>query len=119
MPRISTTWRWGMTSVARGRAAAARAPIAASAAIGSPANRRLARSTGQLECTLQLLRMRQMRLERRLHVHQELLELGVGGRGDQDRLERVDHGLVIRHLTVDIGLVEGLALERLDRDRKS
>ena len=59
--------------------------------------------------------MRQMRLKGRPHVHQELLELGVRSVGDQDLIQRVDDGLVIRHLTVDIGLVERLALERLDR----
>ena len=59
--------------------------------------------------------MRQMRLKRRPHVHQELLELGVRSVGDQDLVQRVDYGRVVRHLTVDIGLVERLALERLDR----
>ena len=59
--------------------------------------------------------MLEMRRDGRPHVHQELLELGVLGGGDQELVQRVEHGLVIRHFPVDIGLVERLALERLDR----
>jgi hypothetical protein len=57
----------------------------------------------------------QVRRDRRPHVDQELLELGVLGSGDQDLVDRIEHGLVIAHFPVDVGLVELLALERLDR----
>ena len=58
--------------------------------------------------------MLQVGLDGRPHIHQELLELGVLGGRESAAVQRADHRRVIRHFTVDVRLVERLALERLD-----
>ena len=48
--------------------------------------------------------MLEMRDERRTHLDQQCLELGVGGPGDERLVDRVEHRLVIGDLVVDVGL---------------
>src|SRR5690606_29136823 len=61
---------------------------------------------------LQLLRVLEVRDERWPHLDQQRLQLGVLRPGNERRVERVEHLLVIGGLVVDVRLVEGRAAER-------
>ena len=62
---------------------------------------------------LQVLGVLEVRDERRAHLDEQRLQLGVRGAGDQRLVDRVEHLLVVRDLVVDVRLVERRALERL------
>ena len=63
------------------------------------------------ERRLDVLRVLEVRDERRTHLDEKRLELGVGGTGEQRLVDRIEHLLVIGDLVVDIRLVERRALE--------
>src|SRR5438128_2623168 len=54
---------------------------------------------------LHVLRVREVPLERRIGIDQELLQIGVLGGGNERVLHGVDHGLVIGDLRIDVRLV--------------
>ena len=70
---------------------------------GPSAAARRARRGFLLERRLDLFGMLEMRDERRTHLDQQCLELGVGGPGDERLVDRVEHRLVIGDLVVDVG----------------
>src|SRR5262247_3798400 len=98
------------------------AGLAAGAAVPGPMLQRSGPSTAPrrasasslLERRLDLLGMLEMRDERRTHLDQEGLELGVLRAGDERLVHRVDHRLVIGDFVVDVGLVELPALQALE-----
>ena len=53
--------------------------------------------------------------EGRANLDQQRLQLCVLGVRNQGLVQRIDDGLVVRHLMVDIGPVKGCALEFLQR----
>src|SRR5262245_27129232 len=67
-----------------------------------------------LEAGLDLLGMLEMRHEGRARLFQQGLELGVLGAGDEGLVDRVEHGLVVGDLVVDVRLVELGALQPLE-----
>src|SRR5215212_5894709 len=71
-------------------------------------------SLGRDEYALELLRVLQVRREGRPHIHQQLLELAVLGGRDQQVVQRIEHGLVVRNFPVNVGPIEMLAFQRLD-----
>src|SRR5688572_14449114 len=71
-----------------------------------------ARALRLLQRRLDLLRVVAVRDEGRADLDQQRLQLGVARIGDQRLVERIQHLLVIRHLVVDVCLVEGRAFQR-------
>src|SRR5687767_14836586 len=67
-----------------------------------------------LEFRLDRLGEVEVRNERRTHLHEQRLQLLVLHAGDQGLVDGVEHRGVIRDLVVDVGLVEGRALEPLE-----
>src|SRR5688572_23041575 len=61
---------------------------------------------GLAERRLNLLGMLEMRNERRAHLDQQRLQVGVLGAGDQRLVDRFEHLGVVRDLMVHVGLVE-------------
>jgi len=58
--------------------------------------------------------MLEMGCERRPDLYEQRLQFLILRAGNQRLVYRVEHGLVIRHLVVDVGLVELCALEPLE-----
>src|SRR4051812_32314597 len=85
--------------------AAIRSDDAASAA--ARASARTARSMGSAlsEAALQVLRMIQVGGDRRPHLLDQTLQLGVLRARDESLVDRVEHGLMVGHLVIDVGLV--------------
>src|SRR6516225_7813590 len=69
--------------------------------------------TALAQSRLDLLRHVEVGHERGPHLDQQRLELCVLGTRDQSLVQRIQHGLVVGDLVVDVGLVEGSAAERL------
>src|SRR5690242_3690709 len=67
------------------------------------------------EIALHFLRMFQVALECRSGADQRLLQLSVLRAGDERLADGVDHGLVIADFVVNVGFVEGSAVEGLQR----
>ena len=63
--------------------------------------------------------MLQVCRDRGPHRHEQRLELGVRGGGNQQTIERVEHRLVVRHLAVDVGVTDNAVrthIAALERD---
>ncbi len=58
--------------------------------------------------------MREVCHERRPHLDEQRLQLGVLRTGNEGLVHRIEHGLVIRHLVVDVRLVERRARQTLE-----
>src|SRR5262245_66034474 len=67
-----------------------------------------------LERRLDLLGMLEVRDERRTHLDQQGLELGVRGARDERLVDSVQHRLVVGNLVVDVGLVELRTLQAFE-----
>src|SRR5215510_11737246 len=59
-----------------------------------------------LERRLNVLRMLEVRDERRAHLHQQTLQLGVARARDQRLVDGVQDRLVVGDLVIDVGFVE-------------
>src|SRR5262245_37770576 len=75
---------------------------------------RTAREGFLLERRLDLLGMLEVRDERRAHLDQQRLQLGVRGAGNQGLVDGVEHSLMIGDLVLDVRLVERRALQALE-----
>src|SRR6476469_7762027 len=99
---------------------AAARPVPASTS-PSAAARSIERRCGSLtaaslpELLLQHLGVLEVSDERRPYLDQERLELGVGGARDQRLVDRVEDLLVVGDLVVDVGAIEGGAVQLLER----
>lgn len=58
--------------------------------------------------------MLEVRHESGPHLLEQLLQLGVLGAGEEQIIQRVDDGLMVQHLALDVGPVEGLALQIIE-----
>src|SRR5689334_16357589 len=123
-----TVWTVAARAAAAPHASATAAPVASNRrrrielmpdfgrarCTGRSAGRMRMRARGLLlERGLQLLRVLEVRDERRPHLDEQRLQLRVLGARDQRLVHRIDHLLVIVDLVVDVRLVERGALQRL------